>query len=364
MSVTQSHNVVTRPSVKPAPGEEAERVPARVIGSRAAAVVASPGFTGRVVAVSSQSVYMLGLDGEILWLAPPDSAKHVRCILAAFDPAPLAVGMRVDVRAQCLRIGHGLEIDLSLASCWRMRQPTPHGRLPLDEVNVSRSAALAAVASLPNPRGLGPVIGVLAASTPISAGDTVAPGGDMVVDHAWPAISAIARACRRGDVPGMLAAGSELIGLGPGLTPSGDDFVGGALFSAQTLGAVYPEVFGLTSASFQTFLERARPLTNHISFAILSDLARGHGPESLHDFVASQLRGESGHRSLEAAQRIVEIGHSSGYDLLAGAVTGMLLTEATNRRPGRRVGRHDCGDTIVKHVGGRQSSWKPWGGIR
>jgi hypothetical protein len=162
----------------------------------------------------------------------------------------------------------------------------------------------------------------------------------------------------------MLAGGIELIGLGPGLTPSGDDFVGGALFSAQTLGAVYPEVLGLTSAPFQTFLERARPLTNDISFAILSDLARGHGPEALHDFVTSQLRGASGHRSLEAAQRIVEIGHSSGYDLLAGAVTGMLLTEATNRRPGRRVGLHESGVATVKQPGGRQSSWRSSGGIR
>jgi hypothetical protein len=220
------------------------------------------------------------------------------------------------------------------------------------------------VASLPNSRGLGFVIGVLAASTPFSAGDTVASGGDVVVDHAWPAISAIARACRRGDVPGVLAGGSELIGLGPGLTPSGDDFVGGVLFSVQTLGAVYPDVFESTSAPFQTFLERARPLTNHISFAILSDLARGHGPEALHDFVTSQLRGESGHRSLEAAQRIVEIGHSSGYDLLAGAVTGMLLTEATNRRPGSRVGRQESGVAIAKHAGRGQSSGKPWGGVR
>jgi hypothetical protein len=364
MSVTQSHNVVSRPSVQPALGEEVERVSARVIGSRAAALVASPGFTGRVLAVNSQSVYVLDLDDEILWLAPLDSAKHGRCILADYDPAPLAVGMRVDVRGQRLRIGYALEVDLSPASCWRYPQPTPRERLPLDAVEVSCAAACAAVASLPNPRGLGPVIGVLAALTPTPPGDTVAPGDDMVVDHAWPAISAIARACRRGDVPGMLAAGSELIGLGPGLTPSGDDFVGGALFSVQTLGAVYPEVFGLTSAPFQTFLERARPLTNHISFAILSDLARGHGPESLHDFVTSQLRGESGHRSLEAAQRIVEIGHSSGYDLLAGAVTGMLLTEATNRRPGRTVERRDCGVATVEHVGGRQSSRKPWGGIR
>ncbi len=331
MSVTQIHNAATIPPDKPTLATEVERASARLVGSRAAALTTTPGFAGRVVAVGSQSVYMLSLDDEILWLAPPDSVKHGRCILVAHEPRSLAVGMRFDAHGQCLRIGDALMVDLSTANCWRSPQPTPQGRLSLDEVNVSRAAALEAVRGLPNPRGLGPVIDILAGSAPRSVGDGRVPGGELV-DQAWPAISAMAEACRRGDVPRMLAAGLELIGLGPGLTPSGDDFVGGALFSAQHLGAVYPEEFGSASASVGAFLERVRPLTNRISFAILSDLAHGHGPEPLHDFVTAQLRGESAHRALEAAQRTIEIGHSSGYDLLAGAVTGMLLTEANNSR--------------------------------
>ncbi len=332
MSVTQIHNAATIPPDKPTLATEVERASARLVGSRAAALTTTPGFAGRVVAVGSQSVYMLSLDDEILWLAPPDSVKHGRCILVAHEPRSLAVGMRFDVRGQCLRIGDALTVDLSTANCWSPPQPTPQGRLSLDEVNVSRAAALDAVGSLPNPRGLGAIISVLTGSAPESAGEAVVPGGDMGVDRAWPAICAMAEACRKGDVPRMLAAGSDLIGLGPGLTPSGDDFVGGVLFSAQHLGAVYPEEFGSASASVGAFLERVRPLTNRISFAILSDLAHGQGPEPLHDFVTAQLRGESAHRALEVAQRPIEIGHSSGYDLLAGAVTGMLLTEANNLR--------------------------------
>jgi hypothetical protein len=45
-------------------------------------------------------------------------------------------------------------------------------------------------------------------------------------------------------------------------------------------------------------------------------------------------------------------------------VTGMLLTEATNRRPGSRVGRQESGVAIAKHAGRGQSSGKPWGGVR
>jgi hypothetical protein len=116
-----------------------------------------------------------------------------------------------------------------------------------------------------------------------------------------------------------------MIGLGPGLTPSGDDFLGGLFFAARSLHQAYPEDFGWEENAVLELLGWAKTRTHPISHAIFSDLALGHGPESLHDLIDRLLEGRDLDLVMEAALRLTAIGHSSGWDLLAGAVTGMLM---------------------------------------
>jgi hypothetical protein len=47
------------------------------------------------------------------------------------------------------------------------------------------------------------------------------------------------------------------------------------------------------------------------------------------------LDGEGFDPILEAALRLTSIGHSSGWDLLSGAVTGMLLAKKSTMRRSR-----------------------------
>ena len=64
----------------------------------------------------------------------------------------------------------------------------------------------------------------------------------------------------------------NLIGLGPGLTPSGDDFIGGAMIALHTLG--HGE---LAAALAEWVLPISRERTGKISFAHLSCAADGEG---------------------------------------------------------------------------------------
>jgi hypothetical protein len=122
-----------------------------------------------------------------------------------------------------------------------------------------------------------------------------------------------------------LKSGLRLVGLGPGLTPSGDDYLGGLLFTARYLRAAYPWEFRWDRGLILNFLGRARPLTNCLSYTILADLANGHGPEPLHELVSSLLQGGLKPHSLSGLQRLIQIGHSSGWDMLAGMMTAALL---------------------------------------
>jgi hypothetical protein len=106
-----------------------------------------------------------------------------------------------------------------------------------------------------------------------------------------------------------------LIGLGPGLTPSGDDFLGGAMIGLHLVGK--PDLAARLSAA--VLIEAAR-FTTAISQAHLAAAAEGGGSEWLHAALDGVLAGDA--ESLPRALRKVgQIGHTSGWDALAGAVT-------------------------------------------
>jgi hypothetical protein len=142
----------------------------------------------------------------------------------------------------------------------------------------------------------------------------------------------LAHACLDQDLHSVTRIGKEMIGLGPGLTPSGDDFLGGLFFAARSLHHAYPGYFPWDEDAVYELPGWAKNRTHPISHAIFSDLILGHGPEPLHDLVGGLLEGKGFDSILEAALRLTAIGHSSGWDLLSGAVTGMMMAKKSIER--------------------------------
>lgn len=119
------------------------------------------------------------------------------------------------------------------------------------------------------------------------------------------------------DNPKPPHAADALIGMGGGLTPAGDDFVGGAMIALRSFG------FGMEADRIAAWaLPLARTRTNRISRAYLECAARGEGHEYLHDFLLSF---EKHH-----LERLARIGHTSGLDAAAGALAA--LRQVTSRR--------------------------------
>jgi len=112
-----------------------------------------------------------------------------------------------------------------------------------------------------------------------------------------------------------------LIGLGPGLTPAGDDFVGGAMIALRAGGEAE-----LADQVAAWALPLAETRTGRISRAHLACAARGEGHEALHALLAAP---EGSTRFEESLARLARIGHTSGLDAAAGA----LLALAARRGP-------------------------------
>lgn len=299
-----------------------------LVGAQAQALLTERGFSGTVLAVFSGTVYLLGTGEEILWLAQEGSPAHRRSIQVSFHAHTLERGMSFAVLGDRLQIGDAMIIDLADADRWAPRTFDPRQLLPLGGVNACFRKNLTAVRCLPGLSGLSHALGLITGPAGDGNTSTLSSSEAALIDQASPAIQELVEACRARDMVRITQSGLRLVGLGPGLTPSGDDYLGGLLFTAHRLKAAYPTEFSWGAGPVLDFLHRARPQTNRVSHTILSDLAHGHGPEPLHDLVNSLLQAETAQRLLSSVDRLIGIGHTSGWDMLAGVLTGMLLTEA------------------------------------
>ena len=285
---------------------------ARLIGAKARELMAAS--PGRVLAVVTDAAYV-EIGDEILWLAQEHLPMHARAIRGSFDLSAVHAGMPFGWD----------DIDLANASAWQPITISPE-QVALREIIIARVRQLVAeIQSLDCADGLGPlipVIGAIAGRNDAMEIESSIP----IIKIALRPIRDIAHACRNRNIARALEAGRALVGLGPGLTPSGDDFLGGLLFTAHHLNAAFPGLIQSDQAQIADLLEWSRLRTNPISHTISFDHAQGQSVEPLHDLVAALLQGKES-ETTRCARQLVGIGSTSGWDMLAGALTGMLLVE-------------------------------------
>jgi hypothetical protein len=246
-------------------------------------------FAASVVAALSRSLY-LDIAGEIVWLGPSGSTLHGRAIVA--EVLPMA-----DANTRV-----AMAFDLSAAREWR-----PPALPPSVTVEILRDAGrrlIGAVDHLGSPDGFGALLVGRRPAFPL--------------DHAMVDARSFLTACARGEVATAATIAERLLGLGPGLTPAGDDLVGGAFFGIATLGASN-EGCGAKSWGEAAAVIRARAAerTHRISGTLLGDLLDGDAYAPLHDLAGALARDDAG-AALDAAARVTRIGHSSGWDMLTG----------------------------------------------
>jgi hypothetical protein len=115
---------------------------------------------------------------------------------------------------------------------------------------------------------------------------------------------------------------AALVGLGPGLTPAGDDIVAGALVAAHATGD--PRLEAWRRATRAT-LTRSR--TTAVSRAMLHHALAGYATRELANLVTALCRGDDTER---ARADLLAVGHTSGGALL----TGVLHTLGTHHLEG------------------------------
>lgn len=119
-------------------------------------------------------------------------------------------------------------------------------------------------------------------------------------------------------------AAMQLVGVGPGLTPGGDDVLCGFLSALRLIGG--PGVRGFVDDIAKALLPTVAHRTTKLSIALLRHAARGQVAQP----IASVLRALVSSQPLgKPMNQLLGIGHTSGRDLTAGIIlAGRLITSS------------------------------------
>ena len=112
------------------------------------------------------------------------------------------------------------------------------------------------------------------------------------------------------------------------------------MFANSTLQKNYDQFQGIPLLDVESFLGYSMNRTNLISYTLLKDLARGNAFDKLHRFINNILTGQHLNEVKSVGLDLVRIGHSTGWDLLTGLWTGMLLSLSSKEALTKKVRLH------------------------
>jgi hypothetical protein len=269
-----------------------------------------------VLARFERSLYLRTSRGELVCLGFVEIGAgplNVQCDPGAAPPwhaLGIERGAAGRVEGSILLLGR-VRIELGDAICW---SPPPLSGVPWTERLPAGLALIDETARSEAPAdGLAPLLDEVSGrpSRVDSALLRAArPGVRCLCERPGSALDC--RRGRAGSAADPCAAIRGLVGLGPGLTPSGDDVLAGTLVALRAFGAG-----ARADALGRLALDAAREGTGPISRAHLECAAVGEGAEALHGVLSGLAAGTpAGLR--EAIRGLVRIGHTSGWDALLG----------------------------------------------
>ncbi len=239
----------------------------------------------------------------------------------------IAPGDMASVKGSTVEVGGRWLVSFGSAEIY---SPTRKLALPVLEeggiaanLEVARRTALL----LGNMAGLG---GLLALVQPRDA-NAKASKLNLFASAALPRVIRLEQAFRSEEKGELGDAVRELIGLGPGLTPSSDDMLAGLVL----LCALYAKNQGCRQRATQLVARataaQSRGRTTILSEEFLGQAASGRGNERVMSLCTAMLTG--GRESVEReTKRVLAIGETSGTDTTLGILLGAML--CTGRRFG------------------------------
>jgi hypothetical protein len=279
------------------------------------------GWDGEVLAVHPRSCYLVDEEGTVYAVVQESLGNGpLNLVIPAAASEPfqsLSAGGTITSSGDTLMFGDSLEIGMANAQLW---DPKSYVALGHDADALRR-----ALETLYQAATTGSPEGSLARLLPyLEEEDLPAPFQKVAhLPRCHALMGGLADSLSRRNRRGLKVVTSSMAGLGPGLTPAGDDFLAGVLLAlALTREQQGDAELGEIAAMV---LDTAASRTHEISAAYLKAAHAGEANERWHHLL-SALAGDSPGAIEEAARGVMQIGETSGADMLAGFITAIRVT--------------------------------------
>ncbi|MCL4245241.1 MAG: DUF2877 domain-containing protein, partial [Candidatus Dadabacteria bacterium] len=148
-----------------------------------------------------------------------------------------------------------------------------------------------------------------------------------VAERARPYIERLMWGLFSGDLNGAAENAGRILGLGPGLTPSCDDFLAGLLLGLKRgIGLLFNEndraLPGFIDKFSEEIIKRAKDKTTKYSVSYLTEAARGEAPAPAWELVYA-IVSKSPDEVAAISRRLIKMGETSGSDTAVGIYYGM-----------------------------------------
>ncbi len=235
---------------------------------------------------------LLADDGTLVALvseAPGNGPFHIVAPQARFDG--LAPRQSIKWRARQIELAH-FAVDLQMVQRWNPQLPPLHP--PITSAQLTPYRALATMRS------------------------TLYSGSPSVTTRAQQGIQRLCQGVMQADNEMLQQGTIALAGLGPGLTPAGDDFLVGFLMALTKEGNGQEKL----SRACRLIANYAAATTTQLSARWLECAGEGHFGEEWHQLVRAINSGIDG-QIAQAMTRILNTGATSGADALCGFFVGL-----------------------------------------
>jgi hypothetical protein len=245
----------------------------------------------------------------------------------------LRQGDPVRTRRSCFELGGRYRVDFRSASVYSPNTVRPTHVLSDDRIAANLEVARETAVHFGKMTGLG---GLLALLGPGTSGE--ARRLNLFASAAVVRIMALDEAFRSGDGGRMDAAVEELVGLGPGLTPSSDDMLAGVALFCCLYSRGRPLQRRPSDLISRAIEAKSPGRTTRLSAEFLVQAALGNGNEAATGLCDAVLTAKPCDVE-ERTRAVLTIGETSGTDIALGVVLGgmmctggpLLLAERSSR---------------------------------
>ena len=305
---------------------------AESVGQKALKALGKSGGENEIHSVFDHAVYISSGKNELIKLIRnKDFINPCSILIKQQESAPMTslgfeAGERVLWDGGSLDVGSGaIRIDLSRARVYKKeRLLRKNPRLGADTIAFNLRIMRDVIYTFPGREGLVPLLEDVELKGPMKV--FLEPQGESVAEIARPHIEQLMWGLFTGDIRTVTEKAGAILGLGPGLTPSCDDFLAGLLMS---LGFAGKSFYGKDEAAARFFKKAGDAIyrlskrkTTIYSRGLIDDARHGEGPRAAISLIKCLVTGTP-EDTAAAAKTLIQMGATTGADMAVGIFYGV-----------------------------------------